>query len=503
MSETVLSTEDLSKDFGEVRVLHDVNFDLERTEVHALIGENGAGKSTLMKILSGYLQPSEGTMTLFGRQVRFANSNEAERQGVVLIHQEFNLAEDLSVEENIFLGRELHKGPFVNSKAMAEASKALLEDLKTPVDPRERVRNLSVSQKQMVEIAKAVSRDARILIMDEPTDVLTGTETEILFDLIRRLKTSGVTVIYISHKLDEVKTIADRVTVLRDGYVITTRPASELSQDEMATLMVGRELSDMYPPKTDYSSKVVFAANNVTVPGWVKDISFDLHAGEILGFAGLVGAGRTELFEGILGLRPRSSGTLYRSGERVAIRNPRDAADLGIVYLSEDRKGKGILTEMRLRPNVTLLALERYAKPFIDFSKERSALQRAVDSFDVRAPSLSARAGNLSGGNQQKLVLAKIMEIDPDIIILDEPTRGIDVGTKRQIYFFINELTEQGKACILISSEMPELIGLCHRVLVMHSGKAVGVLSGDDIRENEIVRYATGLKGGASYAASA
>ena len=500
MAETVLATHNLSKDFGTVRVLHEVSFDLTAGEVHALIGENGAGKSTLMKILGGYLAPSEGSISLGGEPVNFRNSSEAEEKGVVLIHQEFNLAEDLSVEANIFLGRERHRGPFVRSREMAEEATNLLRTLKTPVNPRERVKDLSVSQKQMVEIAKAVSRDASILIMDEPTDVLTQAETGVLFELIERLKASGVTIVYISHKLEEIKRIADRVTVLRDGHLITTRPASEVSQDEMASLMVGRELFDMYPPKSEASGRIVLEARDFSVPGWAEDVSFELHAGEVLGFAGLVGAGRTELFEGMLGLRPHT-GKLFRNGEPVTIRNPRDAANLGVAYLSEDRKGKGILTEMRLRPNVTLLALERYAHPFIDAKGEMMALEKAVDTFEIKVPSLQSRADELSGGNQQKVVLAKIMEIEPNVLILDEPTRGIDVGTKRQIYFFIHDLLKQGKACVLISSEMNELIGLCARVVVMRGGRVAGVLSGDLVNEDEIVRYATGLKG--NYAASA
>lgn len=493
MSESVLKAEQLSKHFGSVQVLHGVSFNLWPGEVHAFIGENGAGKSTLMKLLAGYLAPSEGRLELFGESVSFKNSSEAEAKGIVLIHQEFNLAEDLSVEGNIFLGRELSSGLFVRKSDMAKEARELMQSLKTEVNPQERVRNLSVSQKQMVEIAKAVSRDAKILIMDEPTDVLTGTETEVLFDLIRRLQKSGVTIIYISHKLSEIKEIADRVSVLRDGHLITTQIAKALSQDEMASLMVGRDLEDMYPPKKEPQNQILFAAKSVSVPGWAKDISFELRRGEVLGFAGLVGAGRTELFEGILGLRPRT-GELHRNGHRVTIDNPKDAANLRIVYLSEDRKGKGILTDMRLRPNVTLLALEKYAKPFISITKETKALERAVKTFDIRAGDLQMRAGDLSGGNQQKLALAKIMDITPDVIILDEPTRGIDVGTKRELYFFISDLTKQGKGCIIISSEMPELIGLCHRVVVMQAGQITGVLSGEEIREDEIVRYATGLK---------
>jgi len=479
-----------------VRVLSDVSFTLQRGEVHAFLGENGAGKSTLMKILGGYLAPSEGTLFMAGEPVHFSRSSEAEAKGVVLIHQEFNLAEDLTVEENIFLGVERHRGPFLNQREMIARARELLAELETPIDPRTKVKRLSVSQKQMVEIAKAVSRNAEVLIMDEPTDVLTGSETRILFRLIRRLKEQGVTVVYISHKLDEVEEISDRVTVLRDGKLITTRPTRELTQDQMASLMVGRELSDMYPQKRPVpGDEVVFAARNVTVLGWAEDVSFELRKGEILGFAGLVGAGRTELMEGILGLRRRTSGTLYRNGQPVAIKRLQDAIALGVAYVSEDRKGKGLVTDMPLRPNLTLLSLEKYAHPLLDPKEEMEALKRAVKAFDIRVPSLTVKASALSGGNQQKLVLAKVMEVDPEILILDEPTRGIDVGTKRQIYFFIQELTQKGKSCILISSELPEVIGLCHRAVVMRSGRVTGILGAEELNEETIVRYATGLKG--------
>ena len=497
-SAPVLETHNLAKDFGPVRVLHDVHFALLPGEVHALIGENGAGKSTLMKILSGYLAASEGHIVYRGEQLRFASSRDAEARGIVLIHQELNLAEDLSVEENIFLGRELHRGPWLRRRAMLEASRKLLEELETPINPQRKVRDLSVSQKQMVEIAKAISREAQLLIMDEPTDVLTGTETEVLFRLIARLQAQGVTIVYISHKLGEVKRIADRVTVLRDGHIVRTQATQELSERAMANLMIGRDLSDMYPEKrplsADAREDIVLAARDVHVPAWVSGAGFDLRRGEILGFAGLVGAGRSELFEGILGLRLGSHARLWRQGQPLRLRNLRDASRAGIVYLSEDRKGKGLLVDMRLRPNVTLLALEHYAKPFINSQAEQRALQTAVEDFSIRVPSLQAKANTLSGGNQQKLVLAKIMEIDPEVIILDEPTRGIDIATKRQIYFFIHELTAQGKSCIFISSEMSELIGLCHRVVVMHAGKVAGVLEGEAINESNIVQHATGLE---------
>lgn len=493
----VLTMNAIAKDFGPVRVLFGVNFSLEPGEVHALVGENGAGKSTLMKIASGYLQPTEGRIEVDGKAVTIPDSGAGEQLGIVLIHQEFNLAEDLTIEENIFLGRERTRLGLLDKRSMVQRSREVLRELETDLDPRQRVRSLSVSAKQMVEIAKALSRNARILIMDEPTAVLTGAETAILFRLIARLKAQGVSIVYISHKLDEVKAIADRTTILRDGQLIATRDTASLSTDEMASLMVGRDLHDMYPDKTALpdDAPVVFAAADVSVPGWVKHAAFELRRGEILGFAGLVGAGRTELFEGILGLRPRTSGRFWRHGKPVTIRHLRDATRLGIAYLSEDRKGKGLITSMLLRPNLTLLSLDKYARPFIDERKELRALEGAVKTFDIRAPRLETRADTLSGGNQQKLVLAKIMETLPDILILDEPTRGIDIATKRQIYYFIHDLAAQGKSCIVISSEMPELIGLCHRVVVMRSGVVSGVLEGDEITEETIVRYAMGLKG--------
>ncbi len=483
----------IAKAFGPVRVLQDISLTLEKGEVHAILGENGAGKSTLMKILSGYMQPTSGTLTLGGNEVVFRRSREAEAEGIVLIHQEINLADDLTAEENIFLGIEKHSGPFVRDKEMRAEAAAVLRELETPIDPRRRVGSLSVSQKQMVEIAKAITRDVRVLLMDEPTDVLTGKETEVLFKLIRRLKSQGVTVVYISHKLEEVAEISDRVSILRDGKLITTQPTADLTQDEMANLMVGRELSDMYPEKRTPGQEVVFSAEHMRVPGWADDVSFELRRGEVLGFAGLVGAGRTELFEGILGLR-KSSGTLTRSGKPLTLHKLKDAVDAGIAYVSEDRKGKGILTDMALRPNLTLLALKKYADPFVKLGEERQALEKAVETFRIRVPNLRALARSLSGGNQQKLVLAKTMEVTPDILILDEPTRGIDVGTKRQIYFFIQELLAEGKSVILISSELPEIVGLAHRVVVMRSGQQMGTLSGDEVSEQEIVRYATGLK---------
>jgi ribose transport system ATP-binding protein len=400
----------------------------------------------------------------------------------------------MTVEENIFSGREIHRAPRTDQRVMRARTKELLELLRTEIDPNVRVGQLSVSEMQMVEIAKAVSREARILFMDEPTAVLTGNETDILFELIRRLRDDGVAIAYVSHKLGEVMTISDRVTILRDGELIETRDTKDIDAPEIARLMVGRELSDMYPPKADEIGAVALEVRDFTVPGRVKPASFTLRRGEVLGFAGLVGAGRTELFEGLFGLRP-GEGTILVNGESVTIGHPEHAKQLGLAYLSEDRKGKGLITSMRLRPNLTLQALEAFATPLLDHGKEQRALEEAVEEFEIRVPSLRAIAGNLSGGNQQKLVLAKIMQTDPQIVVLDEPTRGIDVGTKRQIYFYVRELTRQGHACVLISSELSEVIGLSDRVAVMRSGRITAILEGDQITEQEIVQYATGLKG--------
>ncbi len=499
MAGPILRTTNLCKDFGPVRVLFDMDFELQPGEIHAVIGENGAGKSTLVKILSGYHQPTEGQVLLRDRPVKFQSTKDAEDAGICMIHQEFNLANDLTVEENIFLGKERRRGLFLDKRYMKEHSREVLASLETDVSPNARVKNLSVSQKQMVEIAKAVSRNADVLIMDEPTAVLTRSEINVLFRLIRSLQAKGVSVIYISHKLDEVKELADTVTVLRDGYKVATQPIGELTEDMMATMMVGREMKDMFPDK-DLEPKpdTVLDVRGVTSPGYAVDCSFHLKRQEILGFAGLVGSGRTELMEAIVGLRQRSSGQIEVNGQTASIHAYRDAISRNIVYLSEDRKGKGLLVEKTMGFNLTLLALKQYVRRLgmIDETAEAVSLRKAIEEFEIRAPSNTAVINTLSGGNQQKVALGKIMEVDPEILILDEPTRGIDVGTKQQIYFFIHELAKQGKSIIVISSELPELIGVCQRIIVMRSGHIVGDVSGAAINEEEIMRYAMGIKGG-------
>ncbi|MEH6720325.1 MAG: sugar ABC transporter ATP-binding protein [Aurantimonas endophytica] len=495
----ILAARGVRKSFGPVEVLHGIDFALRPGEVHALVGENGAGKSTLMKCLAGYQKPTSGEILLSGETVDFADSEAAEHAGIVLIHQEFNLAEQLSAEANIFLGREIRKGFFLDWKAMREKAGQLLRELGTPIDTRLPVSQLSVSQKQMVEIAKALARNARVLIMDEPTAVLTLREAEVLFAQIDRLKADGVAILYTSHKLDEIARVADEVTVLRDGSFVADAPVAEMSPDRMAELMVGRQLSDLFPQKdANAAAEIVLSVRDFSVPGHVETASFDLRRGEILGFAGLVGAGRTELMEGIMGLRP-ATGTVQRNGATVRIRNPKDATGHGIGYLTEDRKGCGLLLGYGMRENLTLLGLDRFSGIFVDEKAEDRALDTAIKRFDIRAGSRTIPVGNLSGGNQQKLLLAKTMLVEPQIVILDEPTRGIDIGTKQQIYNFIHQLAAEGRAVIVISSEMSEVIGLCHRVIVMRSGRLNGEVAGDDVTEEAIVRRAMGLEGSASH----
>jgi len=497
----ILSANRISKSFGEIPVLFSVDFDVRPGEVHAIIGENGAGKSTLIKILSGFEQPTSGTITYDGKAVSLPPNGEAEGMGIVLIHQEFNLAEHLTVTDSIFLGREIRSFGFLDVRRMRDEAKSLLDTLHVHVAPNARIDTLSVADKQMVEIAKAISRDARVLIMDEPTAVLSVGETQTLFEQIRRLTARGVAIIFISHKLDEVMHLADRVTVLRDGQLIATVEASALTPDSAAQMMVGRELSNLYPPKRepDVDAPRVLAVRNLTAPG-ITDVSFELRKGEILGFAGLVGSGRTAVAEAVVGLTYRSAGEIEVNGRPVHFANVAQALKAGLAYMTKDRKGKGLLVNMGLRPNLTLLTLEHHLRAgvFVDTASETKALDRAVRRFDIRARDASVKVGQLSGGNQQKLMLGKTMESEPEIIIMDEPTRGIDVGTKQQIYHIIAALAAEGKSIILISSELQEVIGLSHRVVVMRLGRIVGELEGDEITEEQIVRHQMGIQGKAA-----
>lgn len=499
-----LSVEKLRKSFGPVEVLHGIDLTLKAGEVHAILGENGAGKSTLVKILSGFEQLSDGALYQIdsennSQRIEQWNNEIAERMGVVLIHQEFNLAEQLTVAENIFLGNEIRGRLFLDKSAMRSKAQEYLDTLRSDIDPDTPVEQLAVSAKQMVEIAKAQAKNARVLILDEPTAVLTQQESQVLFELIDRFRSDGVAIVFISHKLDEIEQIADVITVLRDGEKVGSYSAAELSKDDMARLMVGRELSSLFPtvPAPPTEPDPVLRVTDLVVAGNGAASSFALRSGEILGFSGLVGSGRTALLETVLGLRKPAkdnAGGVELRGERVEFNRLSQARSKGVAYLTKDRKGSGLLLEKGLSFNFSLFSLHKISRLLIDTKAEQQAFEKAIDTFDIRMKDNSIAAGNLSGGNQQKLLLAKILEAEPSVIIIDEPTRGIDIGTKSQIYHFIAELVSAGHSLILISSDITEIIGMSHRVAVMYHGEISGILEGEEIDEHEIMRYATGLK---------
>ncbi|PRD44284.1 ABC transporter ATP-binding protein [Phyllobacterium phragmitis] len=492
-AKTLLETEGISKSFGPVEVLRDIGLRLAPGEVHAIIGENGAGKSTLMKILSGHLAPSKGTLKVNGEQITFTGPVDAEERGIVLVHQEILLAPDLTVAQNIYLGRELRKGIVLDERAMAEGAYRAVLDLGADIDPATVVNRLSIAQRQLVQIARALLVPHQIVIFDEPTASLTPVETKALLKVISAIKAKNAAILYISHRLPEVKTIADRVTVLRDGNLVGTYEAADLEPMDMARLMVGRDVSKLYPERAGAKAgETVLEVENMNVPGFARNAGFSLKHGEILGFAGLIGAGRTELLEGVLGLRP-AQGTVRLNGNPVHFKDARQSMQAGIVYLSEDRKGKGLLLGQNLKINLTLAGLDKFVRGIlIDRKREDRALDEAIRDFDIRTGNRDLLAGQLSGGNQQKLLLAKMMLLGPKIVVIDEPTRGIDIGTKEQIYKFITGLAAEGKSVIVISSEMPELIGVCDRIIVMRNGEIAGEVSGEHMTEAEIVVLATG-----------
>ena len=488
----VLRAQHLSKQYGLATVLSDINLDVFPGEIQAIIGENGAGKSTLMRILSGYVEPTEGEIWTDSQQVAFARPREAQEAGIALVHQEILLADALTVAENLFLGRNLGRWGLVDDRQMRRVTAERLAEIGCAVSPNAIVGAIPLADKQLVQIAKALLDEHKVVIFDEPTAVLTGEVVLKLQDVILRLKARGIAVLYISHRLDEVQRLADKVTVLRDGKLIGSYPGRTLSQMDMARLMVGRELAALYPEKPAASVKEpILAVCNAHVTGRVDRVSFTLHKGEILGFAGMIGAGRTELFEGLVGLRP-SKMSVTLNGKAIHLRSPRAALDVGIGYLTEDRKGKGLILQDRVAPNLTLSALARvHPGLWLRRGREAAAMREAVVKYDIRLKSLRARAGELSGGNQQKLLLAKLMLTDPSVVIIDEPTRGIDIANKAQIYAFIRGLVAEGRACIVISSEMQELIGICDRILVMRKGRITGEVFGDRMTEDEIAFLAT------------
>ncbi|MBI1619595.1 sugar ABC transporter ATP-binding protein [Aquamicrobium zhengzhouense] len=493
-----LRAEGLGKAYGPITVLSDVSIDIAAGEVHAIIGENGAGKSTLMKLLSGHVLPTTGHMFVEGQRVEFADAVEAESAGIVLVHQEILLAPDLTVAQNLYLGREITRGWMVHDQTMNHRTAQILARVGSVARPGDRVGDLPLAQRQLVQIARALLNEHKVVILDEPTAVLANDEVDALLDIVRSLRGHGVAVLYISHRLEEVEALADRITVLRDGRMIGTWPAEDLSQRQMAELMVGRELDMLYPHKREPATKApLLEVIDLAVEHGTWTGSFAVRPGEVLGIGGMIGSGRTELIEGLMGLRPSTATKVAVDGKEMAERSVRSMMEAGLVYLTEDRKGKGLLLDEELAPNLTLQALDSVNPgTVLNRRTETSALRHAVSEYDIRVRSLSLTAGQLSGGNQQKLLLAKVMMTDPSVVIIDEPTRGIDIGNKSQIYDFIDKMVREGKACIVISSEMQELVGLADRVLVMRNGRIVAELTGDEINEKTVIYAATSGKRG-------
>jgi len=491
----LLKLEGVSKEFPGVKALSGVSFDLRAGEVHAVCGENGAGKSTLMKIISGVYQPNSGSITFKGEPVQFASTLQSEAAGIAIIHQELNLVPHLTVAENIYLAREPRRGFLVDRKRLVADAKRCLDRLGVDIDPNVQVRTLSVAQCQMVEIAKALSLDATVLIMDEPTSSLTEQEAQLLFKVIRDLKAQGTGIIYISHRLDEMAEIVDRVTVLRDGRYISTDDFDSLTVDDIVARMVGRSLEDKFPEPTRKSGEeVIFSAAGLTSRGVFSNINFEIRRGEILGFAGLMGAGRTEVARAIFGADPLDAGTITLDGNELKISDPRSAIEAGIAYLSEDRKAQGLAVKMPVDANLVMARMEAIANRFgvIDRKRHREAGQRYVDLLNIRTPSLSQPVRLLSGGNQQKIIIGKWLFREPRIMFFDEPTRGIDVGAKFAIYQIMDELAGRGIGIVLISSELPEVLGMSDRVAVFHGGHITATLKTRDTSQEEIMHYASG-----------
>ncbi|UGA55486.1 sugar ABC transporter ATP-binding protein [Vibrio sp. VB16] len=494
VDEPLLCLDSIKKDFSGVQVLHGISIDIVAGEVLGILGENGAGKSTLLKIINGIYHASSGTISIDGSQVEIRSPSDAKKHGIAMIPQEFNLVASLNVFENIFLGQEIKKGALLDKYSMRQRTVELLLMLDTELNPDALIEDLSVAEKQMVEIAKALVYDARILIMDEPTTVLTSLEVDVLFTLIDKLKAQGVTVLFISHKLKEVKRLCDRLMILRDGNLVSLDNVSEINEQDMATKMVGRELNQIFPKKSISTKEVALKVSNLSLKGGGERIDFHVHKGEVLGFAGLVGSGRTEVAEAVMGIRKRQSGQIEVFGELVDIHDIKQAVQKGLAYLSEDRQGRGLVMGFDLTENISLVSLSRYTKGLIRHKLARTKAKQYVSQFDIKAASLDTELQYLSGGNQQKVYLSKWMDTEPKILILDEPTRGVDVNTKKDIYHFIQNLTEQGLAVIVISSEMEELIGLAHRVMVMREGKLQGELEKEAITEQQIMLLAAGLQ---------
>jgi ABC-type sugar transport system ATPase subunit len=503
MKAPLLEMKSITKMFPGVKALDGVSFDLNGGEIHALVGENGAGKSTLIKILAGVYPHPEygGEIFLDGAERRFANVREAEKTGLAVIYQELSLVKDLSVAENIFLGREPRRFGVINWEKLYSRAQKLLDDLRLTIDPLTPVRNLGIGQQQLVEIAKALSQDARIVVLDEPTAALTDAEVETLFGILNKLRSRGAAMIYISHKLDEVFRISDRITVLRDGRTIGTEATQNLDEGRVIAKMVGREVGQIFPEATHVRGEVVFEARNVTVedpsvPGklLVDRVGFTARKAEVLGIAGLMGSGRSELLMAIFGAHAgRRSAEILVAGKRVHINHPADAIRHGIGFVTEDRKRYGLILDQTILRNMTLAGLRKLSGRFVtNEDAEAVAGERSVRELRIKATSVFTIAGTLSGGNQQKVVLAKWLLTNPRVLFLDEPTRGIDVGAKQEIYAQINRLAESGLAIVLVSSELPEVLGLSDRVIVLHEGRVTGEFTREEATPEAVMSCATG-----------
>lgn len=487
----ILTLNKISKSFSGIKVLEEISLQIEKGKVHALMGENGAGKSTLMKILVGLLQADKGEILLEGEVISGLSVHAILGKGIAMIHQEILMVPDLSVAQNIFLGKESQRFSWLNESEINTKSKQILADLKLDISPKIKVKNLSIADRQMVEIAKAISNNAKVIIMDEPTSALSENEVETLFGIIEKLKKQGVAIIYISHKMDEIFKISDTITVLRDGKLISTQKAEELNSQTLIKLMVGREISELFPSTNLEIGQTLISVNNLGRKNVFSEVNFEVKAGEVLGLAGLVGAGRSEIVRAIGGLDKIDAGTIKIKGEIVNINSPSDAIKLGIGFVSEDRKALGFVPQMTVKENISLSSLQRLSKIGFVNTKEESVLtEKFFDDFKVKASGLGQKLINLSGGNQQKVVIAKVLMSNPKIIILDEPTRGIDVGAKFEIYKLINTLKVKGLAIILISSEMPEILGLSDRILVISKGKQKAILSKSEASQEKIMQYA-------------
>ena len=493
MEEYIVELEHINKSFAGVKVLKDVKFNLKSGEVMALLGENGAGKSTLMKILSGVYTRDSGTLKEFGKEYGDLDTKKAHELGIAIIHQELNMCRHLTVAENIFLGRETQKGITLDNKEMAQKTKEVLDSLKIDLDPNEIVGNLSVSKQQMVEIAKALSIHAKILVMDEPTSALTAKEIDELFRIIDQLRSEGCGIVYISHRLEELSHVSNRVTVLRDGEFIMNGEFQDYTMDQLISFMVGREITEKFPRVSCEKGKKIFEVRHLNAGRMVRDVNLELYEGEIVGIAGLMGAGRTETTRAIFGIDPKDGGEIVLDGQTITIKKPIDAIKAGIVLAPEDRKKDGLCTKLSVRDNLALPNLDWICNAIgkVDTKKEKELVDKAVSDLSIKLSTEEINAESLSGGNQQKVVIGKWLARNSRVVIFDEPTRGVDVGAKVEIYNLMNELKKNGTGVLFVSSELPEVMGISDRIVVMCDGRITGEILAEEATEDKILAYAT------------